>query len=53
MIFILFIFVIVALVGSLPIWKHNKHWGYYPIAGVSTVILLVLVLLFVFHSGGN
>ena len=44
--FILTIFIIVALVGSLPTWPHSKNWGYYPIGGVSMVILIILILLF-------
>ena len=44
--FILTIVLIVALVASLPAWPHSKNWGYYPIGGVSVVILIILVLLF-------
>jgi Protein of unknown function (DUF3309) len=42
------IFVIIALVGSLPIWPHSKKWGFYPIATVSVIIL---VILFLFWTG--
>jgi hypothetical protein len=45
LIFILTIVVIVALVGSLPTWPHSKNWGYYPVGGVSVLILFILVLL--------
>jgi hypothetical protein len=38
------IFVLIALVGSLPIWPHSKKWGFYPIAGISVVILIILSL---------
>jgi len=44
--FILAVVLIVALVGSLPTWPHSKNWGYYPIGGVSVVILIILILLF-------
>ena len=27
-----------------PIWPHSKKWGFYPIGGVSLVILIVLFL---------
>lgn len=47
--FILTIVVIVALVGALPTWPHSKNWGYYPIGGVSAVILIILVLFFFGH----
>lgn len=43
--FILPIFVLIALVGSLPIWPHSKKWGFYPISAVSAIILIILLLL--------
>lgn len=42
------IFVLIALVGSLPIWPHSKNWGFYPIA---TVSVFILVIVFLFWSG--
>jgi uncharacterized protein DUF3309 len=42
---ILTVVLIVALVGALPAWPHSKNWGYYPMGGVSLIILIVLVLL--------
>ncbi len=48
--FILTIVVIVALVACLPTWPHSKNWGYHPIAGVSAVILIILILLFLGNS---
>jgi hypothetical protein len=47
--FILMIFVIVAAVGSLPIWRHSKNWGFYPISGVSVIILIILIVLLASH----
>ena len=42
---ILSVAVLVALVASLPIWPHSKNWGFYPISGVSVVILIILFLV--------
>jgi uncharacterized protein DUF3309 len=42
---VLAVFVLVALVGSLPIWPHSKKWGFVPISGVSMVILIILILV--------
>jgi hypothetical protein len=42
---ILSVAVLIALIGSLPIWPHSKKWGFYPISGVSVVILIVLYLV--------
>ena len=45
LIFILAIVLIVALVGSLPMWPHSRTWGYYPLGGVSVVVLIILLVL--------
>lgn len=42
---VLSVFVLIALVGSLPIWPHSKNWGFYPISGVSILILIILLLV--------
>ena len=46
--FVLPVIVLIAIVCSLPIWRHSKKWGFYPISGVS---LIILILLFLFWSG--
>jgi hypothetical protein len=46
---VLAVFVLIALVGSLPIWPHSKQWGFGPIAGVSFVILVILILFWTGH----
>ena len=46
MMFMLMIAVVVALVACLPIWRHSKGWSFYPIGGVSVVILIILIALF-------
>lgn len=46
LLFVLAVVLIVALVGSLPIWPHSKNWSFYPIGGISLIILIILILLF-------
>jgi hypothetical protein len=46
LLFVLAVVVIIALVGSLPTWRHSRNWGYYPIGGISAVILVILILYF-------
>lgn len=46
---ILSVFVLIALVGSLPIWPHSKKWGFYPISAVSVIILIILILFWTGH----
>lgn len=47
--FILPVFVIIALVASLPIWRHSKKWGFYPIGGINLIILIILLLFWTGH----
>jgi Protein of unknown function (DUF3309) len=46
LIFLLTLAVIVAAVGSLPVWHHSRNWGFYPTGGITVVILLIVILLF-------
>jgi hypothetical protein len=43
------IFVLIALVGSLPIWPHSKKWSFYPISAVSMIVLIFLFLVWTGH----
>jgi len=52
LLFVLAVVLIVALLGSLPIWPHSRGWGYYPV-GVSTVLVVILVLFFTGHLHGH
>lgn len=42
---VLIIILLLMLVGALPTWRHSRQWGYYPIGGLSVVLVVVLVLL--------
>ena len=44
---ILLIFLILALVGALPVWPHSKSWGYYPTSGLGLVVVVLLVFVLV------
>ena len=43
---LLLVFLVLLLIGSVPVWPYNAGWGYYPGGGVGLVLLLVLVLIF-------
>lgn len=51
MLVILPIFIIIALVGSLPVWRHSKDWGFRPIGAVSVVIIIIVALFWFGRSG--
>ena len=35
----------ISLVGVFPGWPYSRKWGYLPSAGVSVVLLILLILL--------
>lgn len=41
---ILLALLILLLMGALPAWPYNRHWGYRP-SGLLGVILLVVIVL--------
>jgi hypothetical protein len=43
--FILPVYLIIALVDCLPIWRHSKKWGFYSMSGISLGILIILFLV--------
>jgi len=46
---ILVVFLILLLLGSVPVWSYNTNWGYGP-SGLSTLALIV-VLIVLFGRG--
>ena len=42
---ILIVFLILVLLGALPLWPHSRSWGHYPTGGVGLVIVIVLIPL--------
>jgi len=44
---ILIIFLVLAIIGSVPSWPYSSGWGYYPggLLGAILVIVLILALL--------
>jgi len=41
---ILLVVLILAILGSVPVWGYNTGWGYYPSGGLGIVLLIVIVL---------
>lgn len=42
---ILLIVVILALLGSLPMWPYSAGWGYYPSGGLGLLVLILIVFV--------
>ena len=37
-------YVIILVVGALPSWPYSTGWGYYPVGGLGTLLIIVLIL---------
>jgi hypothetical protein len=42
---IIIVLLILFLIGSLPAWPYSSGWGYYPSAGLGTILIIVVILL--------
>jgi len=42
---LLLIILVLALIGSLPMWPYSSGWGYYPTGGLGAILLIVVVLM--------
>lgn len=47
--YILGFFVVIAMIGSLPIWPHSKTWSYYPSAIAAVGIMIIVAFLLFAH----
>jgi hypothetical protein len=44
---VLVVVLLLLLLGALPAWPYSSGWGYYPVGGLGTILLIVLILLLV------
>jgi hypothetical protein len=42
---ILLIILVLALVGSVPMWGYSAGWGYYPSGGLGLLLIILLILI--------
>lgn len=45
---LLLVFLVMLLLGALPVFPHSRSWGYAPTGGLLTVLLIVLLLVIIF-----
>ncbi|HWC62716.1 MAG TPA: DUF3309 family protein [Rhizomicrobium sp.] len=43
---ILLIILILALLGSVPLWPYSTGWGYGPSGGVGLLLIILIILIF-------
>jgi len=41
---LLLIFLVLLIIGSLPLYPYSTAWGYYPSGGFSLLLIILIVL---------
>jgi hypothetical protein len=41
---IVLIILIILIVGAVPAWPYSAGWGYYPVGGLGTILIILLIL---------
>ena len=42
---ILLIVLILAVLGSVPMWPYSAGWGYYPSGGLGLILIILVILI--------
>lgn len=42
---ILLIILVLALLGSFPLWPYSMDWGYGPSGGIGLVLIILIILV--------
>jgi hypothetical protein len=45
---LLLILLILLLIGALPTWPYSAGWGYYPVGGLGTLLVVLVIVLVLF-----
>lgn len=40
---ILLIIIVLALLGSLPLYPYSSSWGYYPSGGLGLILIILII----------
>lgn len=41
---LILVILIIVVLGALPTWPYSSGWGYYPVGGLGTILIIVLIL---------
>ena len=44
---IIIVILILLVIGALPAWPYSAGWGYYPVGGLGTILIILLILALV------
>jgi hypothetical protein len=41
---LILIVLILLVIGAVPTWPYSAGWGYYPVGGLGTILIVLLIL---------
>ncbi len=41
------VFLVLLLIGALPVWPYSTGWGYYPSGGFGLILIILLIIALV------
>jgi hypothetical protein len=41
---LILIVLILLVIGAFPTWPYSSGWGYYPVGGLGTILIVLLIL---------
>jgi hypothetical protein len=41
----LFVALMILLVGTIPVWRHSRSWGYLPSSGLGIALVVLTILM--------
>jgi hypothetical protein len=41
---LILIILMILVIGAVPSWPYSTGWGYYPVGGLGTILIIVLIL---------
>jgi len=41
---VLILILVLLVIGALPTWPYSGGWGYYPVGGLGTLLLVLVIL---------
>ncbi|HVC52872.1 MAG TPA: DUF3309 family protein [Stellaceae bacterium] len=44
---LLLIILVLLVIGALPTWPYSAGWGYFPVGGLGTLLLILVIVLLV------
>jgi len=42
---LLLLLLVILILAVVPTWPYSRGWGYYPMGGLGTILLIIVILM--------